>query len=251
MGDTIDSLAPWFYEFDLGELGRTVSKLDPDVLPIHETRLQMVNAAIDRAFEPGEIPGLDCIDVGCHEGYYTVELAKRGVRSVLGVDVREESLQKARFVADALGLSGVSFRQADAEHMGTQSVGTFDLTLFLGLLYHVENPMLCLRNAAAVTRRACIVETQVIAEIEGETEWGSRRWTHPYRGALALIDETAQFSEGNPEAGATPLAFCPSPAALVTMLRHAGFRSVDLIAPPPGAYEQLARGKRVVCLALK
>jgi hypothetical protein len=35
------------------------------------------------------------------------------------------------------------------------------------------------------------------------------------------------------------------------MLKHAGFRRVEMASPPPGAYEQLARGKRVVCAAYK
>ena len=33
---------------------------------------------------------------------------------------------------------------------------TFDLTLFLGVLYHVEDPMLCLRQVAAVVSGAML-----------------------------------------------------------------------------------------------
>lgn len=251
MGETIESFEPWFYEFDLGAAGRTTSKLPPEVLPIHETRLRMVNSAVRAAFSPDDMSKLDCLDVGCHEGYYAVELAKLGVRSVLGVDVREDSLQKARFVARAMALTNVTFEVSDAEELATRTPGPFDLTLALGLLYHVENPMRCLRNISAVTGRAAVIETQVIEEVEGRTEWGARQWTQPYQGVLALIDESAQFAQGNPEAGATPLASCPSPKALQTMLLHAGFRAVKFIDPPQDAYEQLARGKRVVCLALK
>jgi hypothetical protein len=35
------------------------------------------------------------------------------------------------------------------------------------------------------------------------------------------------------------------------MLRHAGFRKVEFIRPAAGAYEQHARGKRVVVAAWK
>jgi methylmalonyl-CoA mutase cobalamin-binding subunit len=35
------------------------------------------------------------------------------------------------------------------------------------------------------------------------------------------------------------------------MLRQAGFRRVRTVVPPPGAYEQHARGKRVVAVAYK
>ena len=50
--ETIESLAPWFYEFDLGPLGRTESQLPADVKPIHQTRLEMVQEAISLHFSP-------------------------------------------------------------------------------------------------------------------------------------------------------------------------------------------------------
>ena len=100
----------------------------------------------------------------------------------------------------------------------------FDLTLFLGVFYHVEDPMLCLRQVAAVTGEMCIVETQVVDEVEGVAEWGARDWQRPYQGILALIDETGEFDAGVRETGMTPMATCPSPKALRFMLRQAGFR---------------------------
>lgn len=111
--------------------------------------------------------------------------------------------------------------------------------------------MRCLRNVAAVTGELCILETQVIEEVEGFAEWGSREWTRPYRGVLALIDESGEFHAGNRETGITPVAMCPSPRALLFMLQKAGFSKAEILTPPPGAYEQHARGQRVVCAAWK
>lgn len=247
----IDLFEPWFYDFDLGTFGKTQSKLPDSVRQIHLTRLDMVNAFLNTYLRPEQIPGISCLDIACHEGYFSIELAKRGFKRVVGIDVRAESLQKARFIAEVLGLANTQFEQINAEEISPRLTGEADITLFLGLLYHLENPMLCLRRAAAVTKEVCIVETQVIDEVEGETEWGSKDWKHRYRGALALIDETADFTANNPETGATPLATCPSPKALTTMLKHAGFRRVEFLTPPPDAYEQLARGKRVICAAYK
>lgn len=144
-----------------------------------------------------------------------------------------------------------SFCIRNAEEVSVDAVGQFDITLFLGLLYHLENPMLCLRRAAAVTKDVCILETQVVDEVEGETEWGAKACKQRYRGVLALIDESTEFDSGNPEMGATPLATCPSRTGLVTMLKHAGFPNVEFVDAPIGGYEQLVRGKRVVCAAHK
>jgi hypothetical protein len=49
----------------------------------------------------------------------------------------------------------------------------------------------------------------------------------------------------------TPMATCPSPKALRFMLLQAGFRRVAQVPPHEGAYEQHARGKRVVYAAWK
>jgi ubiquinone/menaquinone biosynthesis C-methylase UbiE len=248
--EQIQKLGPWFYEFDLGPLGRTPSSLPPEVQPIHTTRLEMVTRAVEAHFG-ARLPQVRAIDVGCHEGYYSVAMARRGVSHVLGVDVREESLNKARFVSSALGLNNVSWLQANCEDLSLERHGRFELTLFLGILYHLENPMLALRNISRMTGELCVIETQVVDEVEGTTEWGARAWTRPYHGVLALIDESGEYYANNAETGASPLATCPSPKALECMLRLAGFRRVEMIAPPPGAYEQHARGKRVVCAAFK
>ena len=250
MKDQIAALGPWFYEFDLGPLGRTASMLPPEVLPIHATRLEMVTRAVEAHFGP-RLTQARCLDVGCHEGYYSVAMARKGVREVLGIDVREANLRKARFVAEALGLSNIRYQQGNCEELDPGALGRFELCLFLGLLYHLENPMLALRKIAAVTGELCVIETQVAGEVEGSAEWGARAWTRPYRGILALIDESTEFYADNPETGASPLATCPSPRALDAMLKHAGFARIDWIAPPPDAYEQHLRGQRVVCAAWK
>ena len=244
----LKELGPWFYEFDLGEYGRTTSELPPEVLPIHQTRLAMVERVVDSHFS-GRVDRVRCLDVGCHEGFYAVAMARRGMREVRGIDVREASLDKARFVAEVLGLRNLVFEERNVEDLAAAE--PFDLCLFLGILYHLENPMLCLRNISRVTRELCVLETQVVDEVEGVTEWGARAWTRPYQGILALIDESGEFYNQNAETGASPIATCPSPKALEFMLRQAGFRRVEMIEPPAGAYEQHNRRKRVVCAAYK
>ncbi len=246
----IERLGPWFYEFDLGSGRRTTSVLPEEVIPIFSTRLEMVNR-VARARFGSRMREIDCIDVGCHEGFYSAAMARQGARRVLGIDVRETNIEKARFVADALGLRNVEYRIGNCEDLSAGSVGQYDLSLFLGILYHLENPMLCLRNMAAVTRELCIVETQVIDEVRGSTEWGARSWTREYRGVMALIDESGEYYAQNAETGASPIAMCPSPQALEFMLRQAGFRKTEIVEPPPDAYEQQRRRKRLVCAAYK
>jgi tRNA (mo5U34)-methyltransferase len=246
----IEELGPWFYRFDFGAGIETAPAIPGTVVDIFDTRLKMLMSAVDAHF--GErLSGIECLDIGCHEGFYSLAMARRGVRGVVGVDAREENLRRARFVAKAMGADGIEYRQGRVETLAGDLNRAFDLTLFLGLLYHVEDPMRCLRQVASVTAELCVIETQVVDEVEGIAEWGSREWTRPYHGVIALIDETSEFDAGNRETGVSPMATCPSPKALLFMLKHAGFRRAEILRPPPGAYEQHARGKRVVCAAWK
>src|SRR5260221_1363700 len=77
--ERIAALGPWFYEFDLGAHGRTASILPPEILPIHQTRLEMVNRVVDAHFG-GRLRQIPCIHVGCHQGIYFAAMARKSVR---------------------------------------------------------------------------------------------------------------------------------------------------------------------------
>jgi tRNA (mo5U34)-methyltransferase len=245
----IDRLGPWFYRFDFGDGLATTPAIPATVVDIFETRLRMVDTAVTAHFGD-RLRDIECIDIGCHEGFYALAMARK-VKHVVAVDARPENLKRARFVAGAMGVSNIDYGEGRVETVAADQGRTFDLALFLGLLYHVEDPMRCLRQVAAVTGELCLIETQVVEDVEGYAEWGSREWTRPYQGILAVIDETGEFDAGNRETGVSPMATCPSPTALLYMLKQAGFRRAQILEPPPGAYEQHARGKRVVCAAWK
>ena len=68
----------------------------------------MVERVVDEYFR-GRLDRVRCLDVGCHEGYYSVAMARKGMREVRGIDVRQSSLTKARFAPALLGLKNVSF----------------------------------------------------------------------------------------------------------------------------------------------
>ena len=243
-------LSPWFYRFEFREGLATTPAIPPSVIGIFDTRLKMLLSAVDGHFG-GRVQNIECLDIGCHEGYYSLAIARHGARYVTGIDAREENLKRARFAAEAAGATAVEYKKGRVETLAADEGRTYELTLLLGVLYHVEDPMLCLRQVAAITGEVCVLETQVVDETEGFAEWGAREWTRPYQGILALIDETGEFAAGNRETGVSPIATCPSPKALMFMLKHAGFRRAEILNPPPDAYEQHARGKRLMCAAYK
>ena len=51
-----------------------------------------------------KIPGKTIIDFGCGEGVEAVEMAQRGAKRVIGIDIREDLLQTARQKALTAGV---------------------------------------------------------------------------------------------------------------------------------------------------
>jgi tRNA (mo5U34)-methyltransferase len=242
----IDQMGPWFYDIDLPGGLQIRSKVNETHPGIHTTRRTMVERALIEHFGV-RLSKIRAIDLGCHEGYFSFALRNLGIPEILAVDVREENLSRARVLADLSNLSGVRFQTANCERLDEVVRERFDLTLVLGLLYHQENPIGCLRQAAKVCDDMLLIETQVVDDIDAPAEWGRRDCVHPYEGHFALVDES--IYEDNLETGATPLALCPSPRALVKILEHLGFSRITTLSVPDAGNEQFVRGKRVIVAA--
>jgi tRNA (mo5U34)-methyltransferase len=82
---------------------------------------------------------LRVLDVGCLEGSIALHFAQHG-STVVGVDIRQKSLRKAEFVSRALKLPNVTWVHGDMLRLSDLNLGTFDLVLCFGTLYHVDAP---------------------------------------------------------------------------------------------------------------
>ena len=71
-----------------------------------------------------------------------MEMKRRGADRVLGLDSREEYLAQARFAAEVNELD-VEFRNLSVYDVGRLGE-TFDLVIFMGVLYHLRHPLLAL-----------------------------------------------------------------------------------------------------------
>ncbi|MEM7482403.1 MAG: class I SAM-dependent methyltransferase [Acidobacteriota bacterium] len=240
----------WFYEFTLPSGRRTRSYAPAKVREIHCSRETMLFAELERRLETSAWPTLRCLDLACHQGYFATALAQRGAQHVLGVDGRRRHVEDARQMSRALGLDNASFLTADLQQIRPEALGRYDLTLLFGVLYHLEDLISVLRLARAVSRDLCVIETQIGPELSGSLEWGSVDQRQPIVGALSLVDERRDSER--PEHGESSLrglSVVPSLSGLSWLLSAVGFSEVEVLEPPPDAYEQLARGQRVMVVA--
>ncbi len=239
----------WFYPFVLRSGRVTQTYVDAQVAKIHDTRRDMLAAALHAQFGTPLRAGLSAVDLACHEGWFSQQVAAMGVERVLGLDARASHVEDAILAADACGAERVSFRQADVHTLDAASEGRFDLVLCLGLIYHLENPVGALRTARALTADGglCVVETQVAPGLSGMLDYGHHTFVKPMQGSFAIVDETDETH--GPETSTTGICLVPSVEALLWILRKVGFRDARVLPVPADGYEQLRFGKRVMVAA--
>jgi tRNA (mo5U34)-methyltransferase len=196
----------WYHTMDLGDGIITPGAND-------------TYAYMSRIGMPADLTGKTVLDIGAWDGAYSFEAERRGAARVLATDHfcwsgpgwgTRAGFDLAR---EALG-SRVEDRDIDLAELSDKTVGTFDIVLFLGVLYHLQDPLSALRRLAPVTRELLILETVVDLLCVR-------------RPAIAIYPGSELSNDATNWCG-------PNPAAVEALLRCAGFRSVRIIWPTGG-----------------
>lgn len=112
---------------------------------------------------------LSVVDLGCLEGGYTVELARMGFNA-LGIEIREESIEKCQYVKDNLCLDNLRFAQDDVRNL--RQYGTFDIVFCYGLFYHLDNPAAYLKEMYDSCNGVLILDTHYAPERDWRYAFG-------------------------------------------------------------------------------
>jgi SAM-dependent methyltransferase len=243
---------PWLYSWDFGELGRP-ELLGSELPSIHQTRLEMIEGPVREALE-GAGETATAIDLGCAEGWFSHRLLELGASRVVGVDRRGQCIHRATLVRDHLGIPAdrLSFVHADLFGPEVAALGDFDVVLLLGLVYQLEDPVGAMRRAHALTRRLCMIESQLT------------RAEEPIRHGMGRTDDfeeaTASFAAVPPgqsltgEAvprGEEAMALVPNRTALEVGAHAVGFGRVAWRRPAGHHNEQFRLGDRGILSAWK
>jgi tRNA (mo5U34)-methyltransferase len=116
---------------------------------------------------PVDCRGMRALDLGARDGYFAFELERRGA-DVVAVDYMAMAESGFAVAADLLG-SRVTYLQRNLYQLTTADLGTFDLVLFLGLLYHLPDPLGALRIVRQLARQRMYLES-VVLDFGGDTE---------------------------------------------------------------------------------
>lgn len=210
-------LQPWFHRIDLGDgiFTKTESVMGEPVDHPRES-WEVIGQCL-----PADLRGKSVLDVGCNGGFYCVEAKRRGAARVLGVDGQRQHVRQALFVRQVLGLD-LEFRRFSVYDLTPENVDRFDITLALGLIYHLKHLVFALERLFAVTNELLIVESAILPREKVSDsfvqELGEIRQTlHPIFYADNPADAKEQVFNW----------FLPSVAALEALLRNVGFAEVS------------------------
>jgi len=106
-----------------------------------------------------DLRGKRVLDVGTRDGYFAFECERRGA-AVVAVDYAKEELTGFGVAKEIYG-SKAEYVQANVYDLSPDQLGTFDVVLFLGVLYHLRHPLLALDRLRPLCRDLLIVESLV------------------------------------------------------------------------------------------
>ena len=117
-------------------------------------------------------------DVGCGTGSLTVELA-RFAEKVIGVDLSEEMLRRARMVAKERQLRNVEFRRGDALKLPLQA-RSVDATFCVMVLHFLADPQQTIAELCRISRGGGSVI--VVDLVQHHQEWMREQMAHRWLG---------------------------------------------------------------------
>ena len=186
----------WWHSFELPD-GRVIRGMNP---------LEILKQRIAQFPIPSDLNGKRVLDIGAWDGWFSFEMERRGAE-VVAVDCWDNPRFREMH---SIYSSRVEYVQMDAMEIGPETVGRFDIVLFLGVLYHLKHPLLALEKVCSVTKDMAAIDSFVLRD-----------------GLDPAAQPVLEFYETDEMEGQTDNWVAPNLACLMAMCRTAGFARVE------------------------
>ena len=210
--DTAAALGPWFHNIDLGGVMTAPDHFLGDYPAVKWRRFAHTI--------PADLSGRTVLDIGCNAGFYSIQMKWRGASRVLAIDIDPDYLQQARFAAGVIGVD-IEFAQMSVYDVAGLRE-SFDVVLFLGVLYHLRHPLLALDLI-----REHVVRDLFICQSMQRGDPGAELLERDYSFSETAVFERPSFPRlsfiEHSYAGDNTNWWIPNRACTAAMLRSAGF----------------------------
>jgi len=179
---------------------------------------------LDAVGVPRDLTGLRVLDIGAWDGAYTFELERRGAE-VVAMDIQDPA-HTGFDAARRIRGSAAAYRQGSVYELSPETAGRFDVVVYLGVFYHLKNPLLGFANIHRV------LEDHGVLHVEGavlDTSHAVDARVRRHRDAIETLSDLpiAYFAPGDFH-GHWSNWFVPNLACLGAWLEATGFTDVDL-----------------------
>jgi 2-polyprenyl-3-methyl-5-hydroxy-6-metoxy-1,4-benzoquinol methylase len=156
-------------------LGDQVYTFDEPNVPQMDSRLRRyTQIAADITGKPLET--LRVLDLARLEGHYGIELALHGA-DVVAIEGREANFAKAALAKEILSIGNFNLILGDVRNLDRDIHGGFDVVLCLGILYHLDTPVVM--NFVDSMFKVCdgitIIDTHFVTNIS-QSDAASYTW---------------------------------------------------------------------------
>ena len=232
----ISDIPFWFHSINVGNNIVTPGEKSSELLYLELSRLQLPNLA-----------GKSVLDIGAWDGFFSFECEKSGAQRVCALDhyvwcmdlleqqnyhqkcletgqvpVPYENLpanwkpnkmlgKRGFDTAHSLLNSRVEQKVLNFMECDILEIGSFDIVLFLGVLYHLKNPFEGMCRLSMLTRDLAIIETAAVI-VPGAEE----RPLFEFCGRNELIGDVGNW-------------WLPTQKAMIDMCLASGFKSAEVI----------------------
>lgn len=203
---------------------------------------------------PEDYAGRSVLDIGAYDGYFSFDAERRGAGRVTAIDhfvwlhdlapggppvdfglayLPPDGLppagaalpgKRAFDCAHELLGSRVESVVADFMHFDLARLGTFDVVLHLGIVYHMEEPLTALKRVRSVCSQYAVIESEVVT-VEG--------LDHVPLARLVPSDDVNEDPTN---------WWVPNVAGLIGLARGAGFGAVEAVGPPSAPHAETPDG---------
>lgn len=239
--DKVAAVHSWFHSIDLG-MGVVTPGVKSPEQHGHELAALRLSA----------LQGKSVLDIGAWDGFYSFAAERLGAARVVALDhfawaLDWEARHRYKVECEEKGIpqehpnlipwlwrldelpgkrgfdlahatlrSRVEAVVCDPMKMNVESLGQFDIVLYMGVLYHMDDPLEALRRVRQMTKQVAVIETEAVA-VGG---FEDRPLCEFFPTGAKLMDDPTNF-------------WAPNELALVGLCETAGFSRVELLSTPP------------------